>query len=97
MLLQYGVLERFDGRRRTTVFRLDLDGFAVSDCAHARLAVRFHDAADARDYELAAAPLAFLRELEKLFKERAAFFFDVLSFSAMCDTVLVLLIGLAAI
>src|SRR2546427_1668764 len=71
MLFQYGVLERLRRTQAHDGLRLDLDRFAGLRIApHARLAVRFHDAADARDYELARSALGFFHcELEKLFKE----------------------------
>src|SRR6202007_2980051 len=56
--------------------RLDLDSFArLGVAAHARLAVRFHGAADIGNDELARAALAFLnREFKELFeKERRGF------------------------
>src|SRR5260370_3705694 len=51
--------------------RLDFDRLAgLWVAAHARLAVRFHNAADPRDHELARPALGFPHgELEKLVKE----------------------------
>ena len=98
-LLQYGILERLGRTQPHDGLGLDLDRFAsLRIAAHTRLAVRLHNAADARNDELARAALGFLyRELEEFFKEGAAVFLGVLTFSARCDTILVLLSGLAAI
>src|SRR5579863_10720336 len=75
-LLQYGVLERLRRAQANYGLGLDLDGFArLRVTAHARLAVRFHGAADVRNNELARTALAFLnREFKELFeKERRGF------------------------
>src|SRR5580693_1446048 len=75
-LLQDGVFERLCRAQANNRLGLDLDGFTrLRVTAHARLAVRFHGAADVRNYELARTTLAFLhRELKKLFKkERRGF------------------------
>src|SRR5579864_7553913 len=65
------VLEGLCGAKTNNGFRLDLDRFArLRIAAHARLAVRLHDASDVRNDELAGAALGFLdRQLEQFFKE----------------------------
>src|SRR3984957_10692359 len=66
-----GVLEGLCGAKANNGFRLDLDRFArLRIAAHARLAVRLHDASDVRNHKLARTALGFLdRQLEQLFKE----------------------------
>src|ERR1700693_4527211 len=70
-LPENGVLEGLCGAKANNGFRLDLDRFArLRIAAHARLAVRLHDASDVRNDELAGAALGFPdRQLEQLFKE----------------------------
>src|SRR5260370_9835771 len=62
--------------------RLDFDRLAgLWVAAHARLAVRFHNAADPRDHELARPALGFPHgELEKLVKEENGGFFRCADF-----------------
>src|ERR1700761_5379185 len=72
-LLQNGILERFRRAQADDGLRLDLDRFTgLGVAAHARLAVRFNDAADARNHEFARATLGFFYgELEELFEEES--------------------------
>src|ERR1700731_556258 len=92
-------LNAFDGRRRTTVFALILIASPVCGLRPMRaLRCAFTTRPMPGITNLPAAPLAsFTASLKSSSKKRAAVFFDVASFSAICDTVLVLLIGLAAI
>src|SRR5579863_5869459 len=71
VLTENRVLERLCRAKTNNGFRLDLDRFArLRIAAHARLAVRLHDASDVRNHELARAALCFLdRQLEQFFKE----------------------------
>src|ERR1700693_2999083 len=71
LFLENGVFEGLCGAKTNNGFRLDLDRFArLRIAAHARLAVRLHDASDVRNDELAGAALGFPdRQLEQLFKE----------------------------
>ena len=98
-LLENGILERFRWAQADDGLRLDLDRFAgLRVAAHASLAVRLDDAAESRNDELPALPLAsFTASLKSSSKKRAAVFLGVPTFSAMCETTLVLLKGLAAI
>src|SRR5712691_5350702 len=70
-LLQNGVFERLRCAQTHHRLGLDLDGLAgLRVAAHARLAVRFHGAAEVRNHELTGCALALShRELEELFKK----------------------------
>src|SRR5260370_36680960 len=83
-LLQDGVFKRLRRTQANHGLRLDLDRLAgLWVAAHARLAVRLHDAADPRDHELARCALGFLHcELEKLFKELSGGFLPCAAFLA---------------
>src|ERR1700680_1663590 len=65
------VLEGLCRAKTNHGFRLDLDRFAcLRIAAHARLAMRLHDASDVRNDELARAAFGFLhRQLEQFFAE----------------------------
>src|SRR5437762_3579158 len=92
-------LNAFDGRRRTTVFALILIASPVCGLRPMRaLRCAFTTRPIPGITNLPAAPLAsFTASLNSSSKKRAAVFFAVPTFSAMCPTTLVLLSGLAAI
>src|SRR5258708_16151810 len=75
-LLEDRVLERFRRAQTNHGLRLDFARLArLRVAAHARLAVRFHGAADVRNYELTRWALAFsYRELEEFFKKESCGF-----------------------
>src|ERR1700687_1096783 len=66
-----GVFEGLCGAKTNNGFRLDLNRFArLRIAAHARLAVRLHDASDVRNDELARPAFGFPdRPLEQFFEE----------------------------
>jgi hypothetical protein len=70
-LLQDRILKSLGRPQTNHGLGLDLDGFAsLRIAAHARLAVRFHDAADSWNDELARGALGFFhRKLVQLFKK----------------------------
>src|SRR5260370_9269523 len=80
-LLEDRVLERFRRAQTNHGLRLDFDRLArLRVAAHARLAVRFHGAADVRNYELTRWALAFsYRELEEFFKKESCGFLGCVS------------------
>src|SRR5208282_3507081 len=92
-------LNAFAGRRRTTVLALILIASPVWGLRPMRaLRCAFTTRPMFGMTNLPAAPLAsFTASLKSSSKKSAAVFFGVAHFSAMCDTILLLLIGLAAI
>src|ERR1700685_1499927 len=92
-------LSAFDGRKRTTVFALILIASPVWGLRPMRaLRCAFTTRPMFGITNLPAAPLAsFTASLNSSSKKRTAVFLGVTHFSAMCDTILLLLIGLAAI
>src|ERR1700743_3155212 len=92
-------LSAFDGRRRTTVFALILIASPVWGLRPMRaLRCALTTRPNPGITNLPALPLAsFTASLKSSSKKRAAVFLGVPAFSARCETILVLLKGLAAI
>src|ERR1700733_264542 len=97
--LRTASLSAFDGRRRTTVFALILIASPVWGLRPIRaLRCALTTRPNPGITNLPALPLAsFTASLKSSSKKRAAVFLGRLVFSARCETILVLLKGLAAI